>query len=114
MSVIVVGRASAQTDTLLNETVRHISDIEHKIPEWEVEARRYSAISACIFALGLLIAGIQIFKGAKTNTKHVVALIGLAISGLTTWLEKGFPCDAHAYRSNVIDAQNMIRNLRFE
>jgi hypothetical protein len=44
-------------------------------------------------------------------TKIGVAVIGLVVSGLTGWLEKGFPCDHRAYRRAIVRAEKAISDL---
>jgi hypothetical protein len=99
----------AEEDELLAQVLSHVARVEAQIPRWQSAANQYQLLSAIVFALGLAISALQLLT--RKWTKTAVAAIGLAISGLTGWLEKGFPGDHRAYRASVLEAQDTLQKL---
>jgi hypothetical protein len=104
--------ASADEDKLLAPVLEHMARVEAAIPKWESAANRYQTLSAMVFALGLVTLALQLWT--RPWTKAVVAAVGVAVSGLTGWLEKGFPADHRAHRAAVLEAQDALKNLRMQ
>jgi hypothetical protein len=103
----------AQDDALLAPTTQHIAAVKNNlIPQWRSSARMYEVLSWIVFGLGLVTTATQLPQLAgRSGTKVAVAVIGLVVSGLTGWLEKGFPCDHRAYRRAIVRAEKAISDL---
>ena len=117
-------------DPLLGPTLTHVQEVRQKIPTWRREANLYAAISWMVFGLGLVTAGAQVFQLSGTKAEDTAAAprpkkssqirqavrvgvlaTGLAVSGLTGVLDRGFPCDHRAYRKAILQAETVLRNI---
>ena len=100
----------ADKEQFLAPVKDHVRAIENQIPQWESTARLQFRISAGVFFLGLVIAALQLWT--RSWTKTAVAVVGLAVSGMTGWLSQGFPADRRAYLDSIIETRARIREIQ--
>jgi hypothetical protein len=134
---VLVGVSSMQAqvnmdrELLLDDTKARIQNTENVLPMWESAASWHWRVSVGVMLLGLLSSALAAIKALKRQGNKprgrraavaedkalsvpVVAaiLIGLAVTGLTWWLQNGFAADRRGYRKAIIQATGVIGQIK--
>jgi hypothetical protein len=100
-------------EVYLEDTIGAIHSALKSVPTWQSSANRYERIASAVFILGLLTAGLQLERLRKQKGMiAAVAIIGLAVSGLTGWMERGFAADHKGYRKAVLQVERIVCQLK--
>ncbi|MDE3166624.1 MAG: hypothetical protein KGN36_12535 [Acidobacteriota bacterium] len=120
-------------ETLLKPTLAAVARVAEQIPTWQSAAVRYRIIAVAIFLIGLLTSALSRVSVCAPEPaaapdaeppphpgppKHAalvanaVFVLGLVVSGLTTWLNQGFATDRKGYLKSVDAAANKICEIQ--